>query len=185
MPVNRVWGVDLTGKTDLLEGTHPILGIVDHGSRLAVYLQALPNKASITLLRALLDAIERFGKPRAVRSDNEAVFTSRLFRIALWTLGIRHQRTEPHCPWQNGRVERFFGTLKSKLDRWAVDGRDELALALGDFRAWYNHVRPHQHLGGWTPAEAWAGIDPYAAEPKSASYFSAWDGMLTGFHMRR
>ena len=34
-----------------------------------------------------------------------------------WALGIRHQRTEPHCPWQNGRVERFFGTLKASLDR--------------------------------------------------------------------
>ncbi len=82
-------------------------------------------------------------------------------------------------------MERFLGTLKEKLDRWRVDGRDQLALALGDFRAWYNHVRPHQHLGGRTPSEAWAGVDPYAAAPKSPSYFSAWDGMLTGFYLRR
>lgn len=75
-------------------------------------------------------------------------------------------------------------TLKGKLDRWAVDGPGELAFALGDFRAWYNHVRPHQHLGGRTPAEAWAGIDPYAQEPKAVSYFSAWDGMLTGIRLR-
>jgi transposase InsO family protein len=115
-----------------------------------------------------------------VRTDNEAVFTSRLFRFALWMLG----RTELHCPWQNGRVERFFGTLKEKLDRWQIDSLEQLGQALGDFRAWYNHVRPHQHLGGRTPAEAWAGIDPYAAAPTSASYFSAWDGMLTGFYLR-
>jgi transposase InsO family protein len=185
MPVNRVWGMDLTGKADLGGRVHPILGIVDHGSRFTVGLQALPDKATIAILRALLDAIERFGKPRAVRTDNEAVFTSRFFRLALWTLGIRHQRTELHCPWQNGRVERFFGTLKEGLDRWQVDGCDQLALALGDFRDWYNHVRPHQHLGGWTPAEAWAGIDPYVVVPKAVSYFSAWDGTLTGFHMRR
>lgn len=185
MPVNRLWGVDLTGKSDLGGNLHHVLGIVDHGSRLAVALRALPDKASITLLRALLDAIERHGRPKAIRTDNEAVFTSRLFRFALWTLGIRHQHTEPHCPWQNGRVERFFGTLKGKLDRWAVDGRNELAHALGDFRAWYNHVRPHQHLGGRTPAEAWAGVDPYARAPKAMSYFSAWDGMLTGFYLRR
>ena len=185
MPINRVLGMDLTGKMDSAGVVHPILAIVDHGSRLAVSLRALPDKATIAILRALLDAIEQFGKPRSVRTDNEAVFTSRLFRLALWTLGIAHQRTEPHCPWQNGRVERFFGTLKEKLDRWQVDGCDQLALALGDFRVWYNHVRPHQHLGGRTPAEAWAGIDPYAAAPKSASYFSAWDGMLTGFYLRR
>ena len=185
MPANRIWGIDLTGKMDSAGVVHPILGIVDHGSRLAVALQALPDKATIVILRALLDAIEQAGKPRTVRTDNESVFTSRLFRLALWSLGIAHQRTEPHCPWQNGRVERFFGTLKEKLDRWQVDGCDQLALALGDFRAWYNHVRPHQHLGGRTPSEAWAGIDPYAAVPRSVSYFSAWDGMLTGFHLRR
>jgi transposase InsO family protein len=185
MPVNRVWGIDLTGKADAEGAVHPILRIVDHRSRLAVGLQALPDKASIAILRALLDAIEQAGKPRAVRTDNEAVFTSRLFRFALAFLGIRHQRTEPHCPWQNGRVERFFGTLKGKLDRWSVDGRGQLALALDDFRAWYNHVRPHQHLRGWTPAEAWTGIDPYALAPKAVSDFSAWDGLLTGFHMRR
>ena len=185
MAANRVWGIDLTGKTDIAGEVHAILGIVDHGSRLAVMLRALPDKGSIAILRALLDAIEYHGKPRSIRTDNEAVFTSRVFRWVLALLGIRHQRTEPHCPWQNGRVERFFGTLKGKLNGWAVDGLGQLELALGEFRAWYNHVRPHQHLGGRTPAEAWAGIDPYTAAPKAASYFSAWDGLLTGFYMRR
>jgi len=184
-PVNRLWGMDLTGKADVEGRVHSILGILDHGSRLAVGLRAIPDKATITILRALLDAIEQFGSPRALRTDNEAIFTSRRFRFVLWTLGIRHQRNEPHCPWQNGRVERFFGTLKERLDRWQVGGHDQLALALGDFRAWYNHVRPHQHLGGRTPAESWAGIDPLAATPTSVSYFSTWDGMLTGFYLRR
>lgn len=69
-------------------------------------------------------------------------------------------------PWQNGRVERFFGTLKAKLNLWGVDSGEQLDLALGDFRDWYNHVRPHQHLGGRTPAEAWLRIDPYATAPK-------------------
>ena len=163
----------------------PVLGIVDHGSRFAVTLHALADKTTINILRALLDAIERHGKPRSIRTDNESTFTSVLFRIVLAILGIRHQRTDPHCPWQNGRVERFFGTLKGKLNFWVVDGVEQLDLALGDFRAWYNHVRPHQHLGGRTPAEAWSGIDPYASAPKEARYFSAWDGMLTGFYLRR
>lgn len=79
----------------------------------------------------------------------------------------------------------FFGTLKGKLDRWAVEGGEQLAFALADFRTWYNFVRPHQHLGARTPAEAWAGIDPYAVAPRAASYFSAWDGMLTGYYIRR
>ena len=183
-PVNRLWGQDLTAKTDLTGCAHTILGVVDHGSRASIVLRTLADKTTITVLRALLDAIERHGRPRAIRTDNEAIFTSRLFRFSLAFLGIRHQRTEPHCPWQNGRVERFFGTLKQKLDRWAVAGREELAVALVDFRAWYNHVRPHRHLAGLTPAEMWRGVNPYVTAAGEVRYFSAWDGMLTGVYLR-
>ncbi|HMS85984.1 MAG TPA: integrase core domain-containing protein [Nitrospira sp.] len=90
------------------------------------------------------------------------MFVSRLFRWGLWLLGIRHQRTEPGCPWQNGRVERFIGTVKRALATEPIaDGRD-FTDALWDVRIWYNHDRPHDHLWGRTPAEVWAGIDVFA-----------------------
>ena len=50
---------------------------------------------------------------------------------------------------------------------------------------WYNHVRPHQHLCGQTPVEAWDGIDPYARVPKQVRHFNAWDGLLRGLYLRR
>ena len=109
---NIVWGLDLTGKTDTGGQQHNILGILEHNSRASLRLQALRDKTTLSIVRCLLDTIERYGKPKMIRTDNEAVFTSRLFRIVLWLLGIRQQRIEPHCPWQNGRIERFFGTLK-------------------------------------------------------------------------
>jgi transposase InsO family protein len=52
------------------------------------------------------------------RTDNESNFSSPILTGALWTLGIRHQRTDPFCPWQNGRIERFFGTFKERILRW-------------------------------------------------------------------
>jgi transposase InsO family protein len=125
-------------------------------------------------------AIAAGGKPKVLRTDNEACFCSRRFRWGLRLLGIRHQRSDLGCPWQNGRVERFFLTLKQKLDAWEVSDADMLGRALGDFSFWYNCVRPHQHLDGKTPMEAWWGIDPYARVPKRSEWFSAWDGLLTG-----
>lgn len=185
LPINRTWGVDCTGKMDSGGNTHTIFGIIDHGSRRAITLTALKDKASITLLRAILDAIERCGMPRNIRTDNDAVFTSRLFRFGLALLGITHQRTDLGCPWMNGRIERLFGTLKSVLDRWAVPCIDALNVSLDQFSDWYNEVRPHQHLYGQTPIEAWNGVDPYVTAPTSVHYFSAWDGLLTGFYLRR
>jgi len=159
--------------------------ILEHPSRAALRLEALENKSSWALVSRLVSAIKRYGKPLAIRTDNESVFTSRAFRFALALLGVRHQRTDPACPWQNGRLERFFGTLKEKLDRLAVDSLQALNGALAEFRFFYNHIRAHQNLRGLTAAEAWAGVDPFAARAKDERWFEAWDGLLTGYYLRR
>ena len=182
---NRVWGLDLTGKTDAQGKLHMILGLLDHGSRGLLTLAALPEKGSWTLLGHLFLAIGKYGKPRALRTDNEACFTSRTFCFMLALAGVRHQRSDPGCPWQNGRIERLFGTLKQKLDQWEVAGFEALSVSLGQFRIWYNHVRPHQHLQGATPAEVWSRVDPYAQPVKQAFWFEAWDGLLQGYYLRR
>src|SRR6266568_369011 len=185
VPKNLVWGLDLTGKVDLSQTTHSVLAILEHASRAALWLEALQNKSSWTLILRLFEAIQRYGKPRTIRTDNESIFTSKVFRLALFLLGIRHHRIDLHCPWQNGRVERFFGTLKGKLDQLLVESLPALNAALGEFRFFYNHVRPHQNLGGETPAEAWAGINPYTTRVKGEYWFEGWDGLLKGYYLRR
>ena len=185
VPRNLIWGLDLTGKTDLGQTTHSVLAILEHASRAALWLEALQNKSSWTLILKLVHVIQRYGKPRIIRTDNESIFTSKLFRLALFLLAIRHQRVDLHCPWQNGRVERFFGTLKGKLDQLLVESLPALNAALGEFRFFYNHVRPHQNLGGKTPAEAWAGINPYTTRVKGEYWFESWDGLLKGYYLRR
>ena len=184
VPRNLVWGVDLTGKTDGRGNLNQILGIVEHKSRTSLSLRVLADKTSIAILRALLDAVEHYGKPKFLRTDNESVFTSQLFRFGLWLMGIRPQRTDKACPWQNGRIERFFGTLKGKLDQWIVSDRDQLSGTLDQFRFWYNHVRPHQNLDGRTLTEVWRGIDIFTKRHKDEFWFEAWDGLLTGIYLK-
>ncbi|MDY7093937.1 MAG: integrase core domain-containing protein [Acidobacteriota bacterium] len=178
-PRNLIWPLDLTAVTN---EPSPILGILDHGSRACLDLEILPSKRSVTLLRALLETMERFGKPRIVRTDNEPVFTSGLFSWALALLGIRHHRTAPFAPWQNGRIERFFGTFKRALRSRPQLGEDGLVdqLDLAEFRVWYNHLRPHQNLEGLTPAEAWRGKENNRR--RTARWVSAWSGALSGFY---
>lgn len=185
VPCNLIWALDLTGKTTLDGRTGFVLGIIEHASRAALTLEALHSKSSWALVGKLAAAIKRYGKPGMVRTDNEAIFTSRVFRLTLFLLGIRHQTTDLHCPWQNGRVERFFGTLKGGLDRLAVTSFDALNSALGEFRFFYNHVRPHQNLAGATPAEAWAGVDLHTARFRQEYWFEAWDELLQGYYLRR
>ncbi len=185
MACNAVWGMDLTFKQDEAGDLHPILGIIDHGSRKALVLLPLQNKATITLLRALLNAMETYGKPQRLFTDNESMFRSRLFRFCLAVLGIRQRFSKLHCPWQNGHIERLFGTLKKKLNRITVANFAALSHAMLEFKTFYNHVRPHQHLQGRTPQETWDGIDPRRCAPKQARFVKAWGGLLTGYHVRR
>lgn len=184
MARNAVWGIDLTGKTDAAGKLHMIFGAIDHGTRRAVSLRVLANKSSWILLGHLCMAIGHCGKPRSVRTDNESVFTSRVFRAALHCLGIRHQRIDLSCPWMNGRIERFFGTLKQSLNCLAVSGSAQLQASLDVFSDWYGNVRPHANLNGATPREAWRDIDPFQSRPSHIERFDEWGGLLKGFRIR-
>jgi putative transposase len=180
---NSIWGIDLTGKTDTSGKTHNIFGIIEFQSRASLTLKAIKDKSSISLLRHILDCIERYGKPKAIRTDNESIFTSRLFRFSLKLLGIRHQKIQKAAPWQNGRIERFFGTLKNRLNCWSVNSMSQLNNDLTTFRFWYNHVRPHQNIAGKTPAEAWQGRNVYKSGYRDTQYLHEWEGLLTGYYL--
>lgn len=160
-----MWDCDLLAKTDSNGRTHLALAILDHGSRACLRLQRLADKSSLTRFREVMEAVKQYGCPQFLRTDNEAVLVSRLFRCGLWLLGIRQQRIQPGCPWQNGRVERFIGTVKRELRQEALTGGEEFDHRLTSIRTWYNHDRPHDHLQGRTPAEVWAGIDIFRAQP--------------------
>ena len=67
----------------------------------------------------MLESVFRqYGLPRAIRSDNGALFASRaikgLSRLSVWwlRLGIEVERIPPATPSANGRQERFHRTLK-------------------------------------------------------------------------
>lgn len=164
IPRNRVWGCDLLTKTHRQGQPHLALAILDHASRVCLRLQRLPDKSPLTIFRELIEAVQRYGRPQFLRTDNEAVLVSRLFRLGLWLLGICPQRIDLGCPWQNGRVERFIGTVKRELAREPISDERDLTRTLREIRTWYNHDRPHDHLQGRTPAEVWAGIDVFAVK---------------------
>ncbi|MEO7107614.1 MAG: integrase core domain-containing protein [Rhodoferax sp.] len=188
VPINAIWAMDLTFYIDASGKQQMALGILDHGSRLVTCLQTLVNKRSWTLLGYLCLAIGKHGKPTRIRTDNEIIFTSWVFTTFLKLVGIRHQRIKTCAPWQNGRIERLFGTLKPLLRQLVIPTRAALQSALEEFALFYNHARPHQNLDGLTPAEKWNGLsktDVLQRPPKRAVLVQALDGLMVGYCMRR
>ena len=59
---------------------------------------------------------------REMRSDNGSCYISREFRGVLDEHGLGHQRIKPHCPEENGLMERSNRTLREALEGDGVDG---------------------------------------------------------------
>ena len=71
--------------------------------------------------------------------------------------GLKQEFITPHCPQQNGMVERVIRTLKEQcIHRQRFDSIQHATRAIGDWISFYNHRRPHQALDMKTPAEAFA-----------------------------
>ena len=104
-------------------------------------------------------------------------------------MGIEKQTTHVHSPWQNGRMERVFGTLKPVLKQLRIVGRNQLQSALDEFKVFYNHCRPHMNLNNQTPAQVWqkqvnqgrCGKYRSTNNPKPL-LVQAFDGLLYGVY---
>jgi putative transposase len=177
--INRTWGVDLT-TVNLSTKQQIILGIIDHGSRLNLSLKHLKSKHSANIMLELINVIRQFGFPVFIRTDNEHCFTSLFMRLALTLLGIKHQKSDIACPWQNGRIERFFGTFKVKFKQlnWSKVCPNYLQAELSRFQVWYNCVRIHENLNYQTPTEFFTNREPKG----KAQLISDWDGVLCGYY---
>ncbi len=149
-------------------------------------LKVLARKCTWTLLGHLCLAIAQFGLSKAIRTDNEAMFTSRLWAAALRWAGIHHERIVKCCAWQNGRIERFFGTLKPVLRKLTLPTAVALQQALDEFGSFYNHARPHQGLDGLTPAQAWRGVTHVDAKrcASQGQWVQAFGGLLLAYRLR-
>lgn len=91
----------------------------------------------------------------AVNTDNGSEYLKDFHKeIENW--GIPHFFTDPHCPKQNGRVERFHQTVEYEYFNYQDDLLDDLSTIRDkclEFNHKYNTKRFHQALGYKTPQE--------------------------------
>jgi transposase InsO family protein len=165
----QLWQLDITGQVMLVDGREVklITGVDDH-SRFCVIAKVVEHASGRAVCHAFVQAMQRYGVPEEVLSDNGKQFTGRfgrptagevLFERICRDNGITQRLTRPRSPTTTGKVERFHQTVQDEL-------LDELVEGLGPFpslevaqelvNAWvddYNLRRPHQALGMRTPAE--------------------------------
>ena len=129
---------------------------VDDHSRLA-YAEILPDERGSTCAAFVTRAADFFANHQvsvhAVLTDNAKNYiVSADFAAAVGAIGARHRRIKPHCPWQNGKVERFNRTLQIEWAyRQVFDTNAARTAALAPWLNHYNTRRRHSALGGLPP----------------------------------
>jgi transposase InsO family protein len=129
--------------------------LVDDHSRLA-YSEILADEKGPTCAGFLARAIAYFGAHGITRIDQLMTDNAWAYRYSLRDLcaarDIEQVFIRPHCPWQNGKVERLNRTL---LTEWAYrqvfTTNAERAAALAPWLEHYNTQRRHSALGGLPP----------------------------------
>ncbi len=133
-----------------------IHSVVDDHSRFA-YSEILTDEKAATCTAFFARALERFAAEgitvREVMTDNHWSYTRSIALAALLTgANIKHRRIKPHCPWQNGKVERFNRTLQTEWAyRHVFASNAERSAAFAPWLEDYNTRRRHSAIGGRPP----------------------------------
>jgi transposase InsO family protein len=96
-------------------------------------------------------------RPRII-SDNGPQFIARDFREFIRISGMTHVRTSPYYPQSNGKIERWYQSLKKECIRPGTPlCLDDARRIVGEYVEYYNHVRLHSSIGYIAPADKLAG----------------------------
>jgi putative transposase len=151
---NQAWCLDFCH--DRLENGRcfRILAVLDCFSRECLLLKGAPHFPSCTVQRELEWLFLVHGMPARLLSDNGPEF-----RALTLPEGVEAAFIQPGSPWQNGHVESFFDKLRDELlNRELFSSGAELQAHLDEHMEFYNHLRPHLSLRGFTPARFKEGL---------------------------
>jgi len=162
--VNGMWQTDPT-EYELADGTDvEIVNIIDDHSRVCPRSHAVTGSTTGSdMWDTFVEAIEVYGIPEWVLSDNGQPLVSKLFTSNLEAIRVKMTNSRPYHPQTNGKVERFHQTLKKWLNaRSKPETVEELQGLLDVFVDVYNNERPHRGIGRRTP------MSVFTTGPKTA-----------------
>ncbi len=175
---NEVWTVDFKGwwYTSDKEKVNP-LTVRDDFSKYILCIKALDKGDTFNVKAEFQRLFRQFGLPKVIRSDNGPPFASAASLLGLtklsvcWlSLGIKLDRIEPGCPYQNGGHERMHLDMMKELESQIVG---DVVLHQKTFNIWrrdFNRVRPHEALGMETPESVYCKSDVKFYEYEELEY---------------
>lgn len=154
---NHIWLADLTEIRGFLGlFVYKLIVVLDLRSRYPLAFGVFKREpTSSQVLEVLVRAMRRHGRPRHFVSDQGSQFTATVFRETLDALAIRQRFGAIGQYGSIAIIERFWRTLKELLGvrLWPPLSAAHLEARVQLSLFYYSSLRPHQGLGGATPAE--------------------------------
>ena len=111
---NHVWAYDF--MEDRTEGNRKlrIFTVIDEFTRRCIEVEVEQKMNAKFVARTLLRLFEIHGSPKFIRSDNGPEFIAKFLMSVMKIHGVEARHIDPGSPWQNGKNERFNGTLRDE-----------------------------------------------------------------------
>lgn len=152
---NQVWATDIT-YIPLAMGFVYLVAIIDWYSRAVLAWRLSTTLETDFCLRALDEALARWGRPEIFNTDQGVQFTSEQFTGALKPQGIRISMDGKGRCLDNVFVERLWRSLKyEEVFLHGYDGILDARGGIGRYFAFFNEERPHQSLAYLTPMQVY------------------------------
>ncbi|MCI0456428.1 MAG: integrase core domain-containing protein [Gemmataceae bacterium] len=148
------WHVDVSYLN--IAGTFYFLcSILDGRGRYLVHWEIREQMREIDVETILQRGREKVpGEHPRVITDNGPQFIARDFKEFIRVAGMTHVKTAPYYPRSNGKMERWYKTLKGDCIRQRVPlSPDDARRLVADYVAHYNDVRLHSSIGYVTPKD--------------------------------
>jgi len=171
--VNQVWSCDIT-YIPMKRGFLYLVAVIDWYSRFVLSWRLSNTMDKSFCVEAVEEALEKYGNPEILNTDQGVQFTCDAFIAQLETRGIRISMDGKGRCLDNIFCERLWRSLKyEEVYLKAYETPAEARAEIGKWFRFYNAERPHQELGYKTPrkvfaaAQACAYVDNACALPTS------------------
>jgi transposase InsO family protein len=152
-----MWQSDISVITWRKQSVY-LIGFIDDFSRFVTGLGLYMTQKADNVLEVFRRAVAEYRAPAEMLTDNGRQYTSwrgqAQFEKEMHRMEIRHVRSQPHHPQTQGKIERFWKTIKEEFfARTLFDGFEDMQNRTRLWIQYYNFKRPHQGIGGLCPAD--------------------------------
>ena len=158
---NQVWAIDIT-YIPMQKGFMYLTAVIDLHSRYVVGWDISNTLDAASSLRVLMQAIDDYGTPEIVNSDQGSQFTCALWVDYLKSKDIRISMDGKGRAIDNVFIERLWRSVKYEYVYLSpASDAKQLFEGLARYFQYYNHRRPHQGIGRIKPTELYKPLKHY------------------------